>query len=96
MTYADKYALLKAYKIVTGDDPDQKHSPDIAEYNKAESKIDNLKASALKMSIEKANIDKAKVDEIIGSLGYNEIKDIQNKDYKLICDHLKALKDKEK
>ena len=23
MTYADKYALLKAYKIVTGDDPDQ-------------------------------------------------------------------------
>lgn len=23
MTYADKYALLKAYKIITGDDPDQ-------------------------------------------------------------------------
>lgn len=26
MTYADKYALLKAYKILTGDDPDQKES----------------------------------------------------------------------
>lgn len=26
MTYADKYALLKAYKISTGDDPDQKGS----------------------------------------------------------------------
>ena len=26
MTYADKYALLKAYKITTGDDPDQKGS----------------------------------------------------------------------
>lgn len=26
MTYADKYALLKAYKIMTGDDPDQNHS----------------------------------------------------------------------
>ncbi len=26
MTYADKYALLKAYKIVTGDDPDQEAS----------------------------------------------------------------------
>lgn len=26
MTYADKYALLKAYKIETGDDPDQKAS----------------------------------------------------------------------
>jgi len=26
MTYADKYALLKAYKIQTGDDPDANHS----------------------------------------------------------------------
>ena len=26
MTYADKYALLKAYKIETGDDPDQNAS----------------------------------------------------------------------
>ena len=26
MTYGDKYALLKAYKIVTGDDPDQNAS----------------------------------------------------------------------
>jgi hypothetical protein len=26
MTYADKYALMKAYKIMTGDDPDQYHS----------------------------------------------------------------------
>lgn len=26
MTYADKYALLKAYKIITGEDPDQKAS----------------------------------------------------------------------
>lgn len=35
MTYADKYALLKAYKIITGDDPDQEHSPDTATYRKA-------------------------------------------------------------
>lgn len=26
MTYADKYALLKAYKIITGDDPEQSKS----------------------------------------------------------------------
>ncbi len=26
MTYSDKYALMKAYKIITGDDPDQKAS----------------------------------------------------------------------
>lgn len=29
MTYADKYALLKAYKISTGDDPDQNASEDV-------------------------------------------------------------------
>lgn len=29
MTYADKYALLKAYKIITGDDPDQTYSEDL-------------------------------------------------------------------
>lgn len=29
MTYADKYALMKAYKIVTGDDPDQNASEDL-------------------------------------------------------------------
>ena len=29
MTYADKYALMKAYKIITGDDPDQDASGDI-------------------------------------------------------------------
>lgn len=28
MTYGDKYALLKAYKIITGDDPDQTASED--------------------------------------------------------------------
>lgn len=28
MTYGDKYALLKAYKIITGDDPDQAASDD--------------------------------------------------------------------
>jgi hypothetical protein len=26
MTYSDKYSLMKAYKIMTGDDPDQSHS----------------------------------------------------------------------
>lgn len=28
MTYGDKYALLKAYKIITGEDPDQYASPE--------------------------------------------------------------------
>lgn len=34
MTYADKYALLKAYKIMTGDDPDQNMSGDLKGYSR--------------------------------------------------------------
>lgn len=34
MTYGDKYALMKAYKIITGEDPDQNPSPDNVNYNK--------------------------------------------------------------
>ena len=29
MTYADKYAMMKAYKIITGDDPDKNMSEDL-------------------------------------------------------------------
>lgn len=43
MTYSDKYALLKAYKIQTGDDPDQDASPD---YGKATTAARNTKAAA--------------------------------------------------
>ncbi len=35
MTYADKYALLKAYKIQTGEDPDANKSEDLKKPNKA-------------------------------------------------------------
>lgn len=37
MTYGDKYALMKAYKISTGDDPDKEASPEQG-YTKTESK----------------------------------------------------------
>lgn len=36
MTYADKYALMKAYKIATGDDPDAEGSPEKG-YSKSKS-----------------------------------------------------------
>ena len=38
MTYGDKYALLKAYKIQTGDDPDQKASEELSGYNNGKRK----------------------------------------------------------
>lgn len=37
MTYADKYALMKAYKISTGEDPDQNASEDLKAVNSQKS-----------------------------------------------------------
>ena len=37
-TYADKYALLKAYKIITGDDPDQDESQSYTGFKKGDRK----------------------------------------------------------
>lgn len=36
MTYADKYALMKAYKLSTGDDPDKEASPEKGYIKKSE------------------------------------------------------------
>lgn len=41
MTYSDKYSLLKAYKIATGDDPDKDASPEKG-YTKHEPKKEEL------------------------------------------------------
>ena len=40
MTYGDKYALLKAYKIQTGDDPDQNASETLNSVNRRDPAID--------------------------------------------------------
>lgn len=56
MTYGDKYALLKAYKIVTGDDPDQNASEDLKG-----SKTKPVLDKRLLKQCEDLNIDLAKV-----------------------------------
>jgi hypothetical protein len=56
MTYADKYALLKAYKIVTGEDPDQDASEELKGAN-VQKKLD----AALLQEAEALNIDLNKV-----------------------------------
>lgn len=42
MTYADKYALMKAYKISTGEDPDQEASPEVMISEKQLSYLNSL------------------------------------------------------
>ena len=53
MTYADKYALLKAYKIITGEDPDQNASEDLKGANTNKPTLDaKLLAEAKRLGIE--------------------------------------------
>ena len=54
MTYADKYALLKAYKMVTGDDPDQDASNDLKGISTSKAPLDQTllnEAQALQIDL---------------------------------------------
>lgn len=54
MTYADKYALMKAYKIVTGDDPDQNPSQPLKSVNLKDERTQLIKqCDTLGMNLEK-------------------------------------------
>ena len=54
MTYADKYALMKAYKIVTGDDPDQNPSQPLTSVKIKDERTQLIKqCDALGMNLEK-------------------------------------------
>lgn len=75
MTYADKYALMKTYKISTGDDPDQQASEEqfklpeqIAEEKLKETKIKDFKNAIMLASsnCKKLGVDlKSKENEIL-------------------------------
>lgn len=60
MTYADKYALLKAYKIMTGDDPDQNASGETKGYSR---KVDAPKAPELISEKDKEVLRKTVADK---------------------------------
>jgi hypothetical protein len=81
MTYADKYALLKAYKIVTGEDPDQTKSPDEVKYENADNKIDKTKIDALKQAFETKKLTPEQIENGLAYYGYKYVEDIKIKDY---------------
>ena len=63
MTYADKYALLKAYKIRTGDDPDQEASEELVSKNsnKSVELITESEQQVLKNMCKSRGLDPEKV-----------------------------------
>ena len=81
MTYADKYALLKAYKISTGEDPDQEPSDELKKLSTEKATprqismlLDSYKGEALTKLLRGNNIEKiedmpkAKATELIGKI----------------------------
>lgn len=73
MTYADKYALMKAYKLSTGDDPDKEASPEKGYSKKSEP---NYRNELIKYCKEN-NIDMNKVAKDYRLIG----RKLSNDDY---------------
>lgn len=73
MTYADKYALLKAYKIQTGDDPDQYKSEDLGSKT-----IGAVKAKTLESL---CNMKQIAVDKLYSRYGVTKLSDLTEDQY---------------
>ena len=51
MTYSDKYSLMKAYKMVTGDDPDRHHSNETEIVGKGKQDSGKLYEEVIKLNL---------------------------------------------
>ena len=69
MTYSDKYSLLKAYKIATGDDPDKDGSPE--------------KGYSKKITAEQIMRITCLVSDIDAMLEYYKLEKLEDMDYEL-------------
>lgn len=85
MTYADKYALMKAYKISTGDDPDKDASPEQG-YRKTKTirkGDEEINLDITKDFMELLNKTETDIDELLkhyGAENYNLLSDEQKID----------------
>lgn len=64
MTYGDKYALLKAYKIITGDDPDQDESQTMKSKGKTDLKPVTSSINAEPQTAETQTTEKARSETL--------------------------------
>ena len=69
MTYADKYALLKAYKIQTGEDPDAEGSNELLEKNLSKDLASDSEKATFRALCGKAGVDPVEVLRQIGWTG---------------------------
>ena len=79
MTYGDKYALMKAYKISTGEDPDKESSEAmnnlIIEYTRLRGQLEDLGCDFRDEATDKWVCNKAKIEtQDLPSLGLKELR----------------------
>ena len=96
MTYSDKYALLKAYKIVTGDDPDQNPSPDnmTVQNTTKTNKVSEMEAKAMYALMMRKGVDV--VSNLQKIFGVSNTADLTKEQYAQLVKKLNDMPDKEK
>lgn len=95
MTYGDKYALLKAYKIITGDDPDQTASDD-SKSTRANKpiKINPKEALAIQHEAQRTGVAIGGQKGILAKYKVNDLVDLTIEDYMDAMNILKAMPSK--
>lgn len=91
MTYSDKYALMKAYKIITGDDPDQNYSEDakIEEYNPNKQVTDIQAKSMYKALCNKLGSSNAAMEYLDDKFGIDNTSNLTVGQYVQITEEMK-------
>ena len=102
MTYADKYALLKAYKIITGDDPDQNYSEPLKEKEQKKAPAQQTDPKAVINSVKASAITKLMNEEglrpefVCGLYGIKNISELNEGQYAGIVKNIDKFIEKQK
>lgn len=95
ITYSDKYALLKAYKMITGDDPDQNASPENMEIKgqTTTNKVTDVEAKSIYSLMMRKGLNV--VDNLKKNYGISNTADLTKEQYLSIFKAINNLPDKE-
>lgn len=95
ITYSDKYALLKAYKMITGDDPDQNASPENMkiEGQTVTSKVTDAEAKSIYSLMMRKGLNVA--HDLQKNYGISNTADLTKEQYLSIFKAINGLPDKE-
>lgn len=94
MTYSDKYALMKSYKIITGEDPDQNPSEEGKKIGQNKNKITDVEAKSIYALMVRKGYDV--VTTLQQYFKVDNTKDLTRQQYMEILNHCKTLPDMDK